>query len=201
GPALLVVLETLTPSERVAFVLHDLFDLSFEEIAPIIDRSVAATRQLASRARRKVRGADEVSGSDPKSQRVIVFAFLTAWRDGNFSALIELLDPNVVFRADDVAVQTALKNKERGAPQLESELNGPQTVAKVFKGRAEGIQHGLVNGVSGLSWAPAGKPVVAFLFKITNGKIATIDMVMDPKELKKIDIEIVNDGEQNDEEK
>jgi RNA polymerase sigma-70 factor (ECF subfamily) len=193
GPAMLVVLETLTPAERVAFVLHDLFDVSFEEIAPIVDRSAAATRQLASRARRKVQGADVVSASTLKSQREIVSAFLTASRDGNFSALLELLDPSVVLRADDVAVQTALKNKDRGAPPLQSEISGPQAVAKIFKGGAQAAQLALFNGVAGATWAPGGKPVVAFLFTLKNGKIATIDVVMERDRLKRMDIEIVND--------
>jgi RNA polymerase sigma-70 factor, ECF subfamily len=193
GPALFVVLETLTPAERVAFVLHDLFDLSFEEIAPIVDRSAAATRQLASRARRKVRGADEVSASDPKSRREIVSAFLAASRDGNFSALLELMDPGVILRADDVAVQTALKNQARGAPRLQSELTGPQAVAETFKGGIQAAQLALMDGAWGATWAPGPKPVVAFLFTLRNGKIATIEVVMDPERLKRIDIEIVND--------
>lgn len=198
GPALLVVLETLTPTERVAFVLHDLFDLSFEEIAPIVDRSAAAARQLASRARRKVRGANDVPNSDRNSQREIVSAFLAASREGNFSALLELLDPNVVLRADDVAVQIALKNQAKGAPPLERELIGAQAVAEAFKGRAKAAEPALIDGVPGATWAPGGKPIVAFLFTLRNGKIATMDIVMDPEKLKRIDIEIVKDEERRD---
>lgn len=198
GPALLVVLETLTPTERVAFVLHDLFDLSFEEIAPIVDRSAAAARQLASRARRKVRGANDVPSSDRNSQREIVSAFLAASREGNFSALLELLDPNVVLRADDVAVQIALKNQAKGAPPLERELIGAQAVAEAFKGRAKAAEPALIDGAPGATWAPGGKPIVAFLFTLRNGKIATMDIVMDPEKLKRIDIKVVKDEERRD---
>lgn len=195
GPALLVVLETLTPTERVAFVLHDLFDLSFEEIAPIVERSAAAARQLASRARRKVRGANDVSNPDRNSQREIVSAFLAASRDGNFSALLELLDPNVVLRADDVAVQIAIRNKAKGAPPLQRELIGSHAVAEAFKGRATAAELALIDGVPGATWAPGGRPIVAFLFTLGNGKIAALDVVMDPERLKGIEIEIVNDEE------
>ncbi|MFL5812159.1 MAG: sigma-70 family RNA polymerase sigma factor [Bdellovibrionia bacterium] len=190
GPALLIVLEALTPQERVAFVLHDLFDLSFEEIAPIIDRTEAATRQLASRARRKVRGAKDVPRDDRGSQRQIVAAFLAASRNGNFTALLELMNPNVVLRADAVAVKVAQKNQAKGAPAFESETHGSQKIAELFKGRAKGAQIAVINGMAGGTWAPNGKPVVVFQFKVDGGKITAIDVVMDPEALKKLEIQL-----------
>lgn len=190
GPALLIILEALTPQERVAFVLHDLFDLSFEEIAPIVDRTEAATRQLASRARRKVRGAKDVSRDDRDSQRQIVAAFLTASRDGNFTALLELMNPNAVLRADTLAVKVAQKNQAKGAPTFESETHGSQKIAEIFKGRAKGAQIAFINGMACGTWAPNGKPVVVFQFGIENGKIATIDVVMEPESLKKLEIKL-----------
>src|SRR5262249_30315131 len=120
GSALLIVLRTLTPAERVAFVLHDLFDLPFEEIAPIVGRSEAAARQLASRARRRGRGA-EGGRKDEAKKREIVSAFLAASREGNFNALLQLLDPEILLTADDVAVKTAAAHKAKGAPPFESE--------------------------------------------------------------------------------
>src|SRR5207253_7945999 len=122
GLALLVVLETLTPAERVAFVLHDMFDLSFDEIAPIVGRSPTAARQLASRARRRVQGADTRPNADHARRRKIVDAFLAASRSGNFDALLAVLDPNVVLRADSAAVRMAAARQAVGAPRLAPEL-------------------------------------------------------------------------------
>src|SRR5579871_3726890 len=135
GSALLIVLRTLTPAERVAFVLHDLFDLSFEEIAPIVGRSEAAARQLASRARRRVRGCQE-GREDETKKREIVSAFLTASREGNLNALLALLAPEAVLTADDAAVKIAEANKAKGAPPFQSEMQGAKAVAETFKGRA-----------------------------------------------------------------
>ena len=149
GPALLVVLDTLTPAERIAFVLHDLFDLSFDEIAPIIDRTEIAARQLASRARRRVRGMKTTSQEDTHRQREIVTAFLTASRDGNFSALLKLLHPDVVLRADKTAVKVAAANRAKGAPAFKSEIRGAEDVAETLKGRARGAQLALVDGFTG----------------------------------------------------
>lgn len=190
GQALLVVLDTLTPAERIAFVLHDLFDLSFEEIAPIIDRTEAAARQLASRARRRVRGASTPQ-EDIERQQEVVAAFLAAARDGNFEALIKLLHPDIVLRADDTAVKIAEANKHKGAPKFKREIRGAKNVADTFKGNAEAAQLALVNGSPGATWAPGGKPVVAFCFLLKGGKISAIDIVMDRKELCDIDIEII----------
>src|SRR5215813_1466031 len=137
GSALLIVLGTLTPGERVAFVLHDLFDLPFEEIAPIVGRSEAAARQLASRARRRVRGGQE-GQEDQAKKREVVSAFLAASREGNFNALLQLLDPEILLTADDVAVKTAAANQAKGAPQFQNEMRGATVVAETFKGRALG---------------------------------------------------------------
>jgi RNA polymerase sigma-70 factor, ECF subfamily len=194
GPALLVVLETLAPAERVAFVLHDMFDLPFDEIATIVGRSEAATRQLASRARRRVQGAGRVADADRAVDRQVVDAFLAASREGNFDALLAVLDPNVVLHADEVAVRVAAANKWRGAPSLSSELSGARAVAEAFKGRARGAQRALVNGDAGAVYAVGGQPRAAFLFTVDGGKIVEIRLVMDPERLGEIDVEILRDG-------
>jgi RNA polymerase sigma factor (sigma-70 family) len=181
GPALLVVLETLSPAERVAFVLHDLFAVPFDEIAPIVGRNPATTRQLASRARRRVQGASAVSG-DRTRQREIVGAFLAASRGGDFEALLAVLDPDVVLRADPAAVRMGASAEVRGAA----------AVAGTFSGRAQAAQPALVNGVAGLVWAQGGQPRVVFDFKIEDGKIAGIDMIADPEQLRRLDLAILN---------
>src|SRR5207247_2122857 len=159
GLALLVVLETLTPAERVAFVLHDMFDLPFDEIAPVVGRSPAAARQLASRARRRVRGAATAPDADLTRRREIVDAFLAASRGGDFDALLALLDPDVVLRADPAAVRAGATREVRGAA----------AVADTFSGRARFAQPALVNGAVGAVWAPGGQPRVVFGFTITHG--------------------------------
>ncbi|WP_374077134.1 sigma-70 family RNA polymerase sigma factor [Bdellovibrio bacteriovorus] len=189
GPALLIVLDMLTPAERIAFVLHDLFDLSFEEIAPIIDRSEENARQLASRARRRIRGAKN-SQEDSERQREVISAFLAASRDGNFEALIKLLHPDATLRADETAVKIAEANKAKGAPQFKKEIKGAKSVADTMNGKAAAAQLALINGLTGATWAPGGKPVVAFCFSVKDGKISDIEIVMDPKKLSTFDIEI-----------
>ncbi len=183
GLALLVVLDTLTPAERVAFVLHDMFDLPFDEIAPIVGRSPAAARQLASRARRRVQGAVAVSNADRTRQREIVDAFLAAARGGNFDALLAVLDPDVVLRADRAAVQMGASAEVHGAP----------AVAETFSKRARFAQPALVNGAVGLVWAPGGRPRVVFGFTITRGKIVEIELVADPERLRQLDLTVLND--------
>jgi RNA polymerase sigma-70 factor (ECF subfamily) len=187
GPALLIVLETLAPAERVAFVLHDLFDLSFEEIAPVIGKSEMATRQLASRARRRIRGAKETS-EEERQKRAIVSAFLKASREGDFASLLQLLDPAVMLRADEVAVKVAHANKSKGAPGFQSKMQGAQTIAELFKGKAAAASLALINGTVGSTWISGGKPRVAFAFNVTNGKITEIDIIMDPKDLSEIEV-------------
>jgi RNA polymerase sigma factor (sigma-70 family) len=183
GLALLVVLETLAPAERVAFVLHDMFDLPFDEIAPIVGRSPTAARQLASRARRRVKGAAAVPDADRTRQREVVDAFLAASRGGDFNALLAVLDPDVVLRADRPAVQA-------GASR---EVHGAAAVADSFSGRARAAQPAMVNGTVGLVWAPHGQPRVAFGFTIMRGKIVEIDLVADPERLRQLDLVILQE--------
>jgi RNA polymerase sigma-70 factor, ECF subfamily len=181
GLALLVVLETLAPPERVAFVLHDMFDLPFDEIAYIVGRSPAAARQLASRARRRVQGA-AIPDADLTRRREVVEAFLVASRGGDFDALLALLDPDVVLRADGAAVQLGATREVRGAA----------AVANTFSGRAQAAQRALVNGVAGAVWATGGRPRVVFGFTTRGGKIVEIDLVADPARLRQLDLVILN---------
>jgi RNA polymerase sigma factor (sigma-70 family) len=191
GPALLVVLDTLAPGERIAFVLHDLFDLSFEEIAPVIDRTETAARQLASRARRRVRGMKATGEEDTDRQREVVTAFLTASRDGDFSALLQLLHPDVVLRADATAVKVAAANRAKGAPAFKSEIQGANDVAETLKGRSRGAELALVDGFAGATWAPSRKPVVVFAFAVRDGRIEEIDVIMNAEDLKKMEVEVI----------
>lgn len=186
GPALVVVLETLTPPERVAFVLHDLFDIEFEQIANVLNKSEVATRQLASRARTKVRGAK--SESKKESDQKIVSAFLAASRSGNLEGLLQLLDPNIILRADDTAITTAAANKDRGAPQFAKELHGKTVIADTFKGRAVAAQLALINGQAGATWIAGEKPRVVFTFTITDGKITEIGVIMNQDDLNDIEV-------------
>jgi RNA polymerase sigma factor (sigma-70 family) len=176
GLALLVVLDTLTPAERLAFVLHDLFAVPFEEIAPIVDRSPAAARQLASRARRRVQGAPPPD-ADLARQRAVVDAFLAASRQGDFEALLALLDPDVVLRADPAAVRTGAAAEVRGAA----------AVAGTFSGRAQTARPALVDGAPGAVWAPGGRPRVAFGFTVADGRILAIDLLADPERLARVE--------------
>ena len=187
GPALLVVLDTLSPAERVAFVLHDMFDLSFEEIAPIVDRTPAAARQLASRARRSLRGA-AVPVADVARQRELVNSFLAASRDGDFERLVAVLSSDVVLRADDLAVRTAAANRRHGAPALAREVRGASGVADVFKGRASAALPALIDGEAGAVWMMAGRVLSAFVFTIERGKITGIDLIMEPGRLAELDV-------------
>jgi len=188
GPALLVVLETLAPAERVAFVLHDMFDLSFEEIAAIVGRSPEAARQLASRARRRLRGTS-VPQNDTGRHRQVVNAFLQASRGGDFDALLRVLAPEVVLRADGVAVRVAAARKWGGAPALSPEVRGAEAVAKTFKGRAEGALLAVIDGQPGAVWAAGGRPRAAFVFTIARDAITGIEIVMDPARLDQLDIQ------------
>ena len=183
GLALLVVLNTLNPAERLAFVLHDLFAVPFDEIAPIVGRSPTATRQLASRARRRVQGAATASDVDLARQREVVDAFLAASRGGDFDALLAVLDPDVVLRADYTAVHMGASEEVRGAPD----------VAGQFSGRARVAQLALVNGTIGLVWASGGHPRVVFDFTIRGGKIVAIDMLADPERLRELDLEVLKE--------
>jgi RNA polymerase sigma factor (sigma-70 family) len=184
GLALLVVLETLAPAERLAFVLHDMFDLSFDEIAPIVDRSPTAARQLASRARRRIQGAPTSHNTDLTSQRQVVDAFLAAARGGNFEALLAVLDPDVVLRSDPAAVP-------RGVP---TEIRGAAAIAnRAVKGGARAAQPALVNGEVGVIVAPRGRLLMVLRFTIANGKIVEIEAVADPKRLSHLELAILSD--------
>jgi RNA polymerase sigma-70 factor (ECF subfamily) len=193
GLALMVVLDTLAPAERVAFVLHDMFDLSFDEIAPILGRSSAATRQLASRARRRVQGSPAKPDADHTRHREIVAAFLAASRGGDFSGLLAVLDPDVVLRADTFAVQAAAAAASKGAPHLAAEVRGAAAVADVFRGRAQAARLAMVDGAPGAVFAPGGKPRSAFAFAIEGGKIAGISVIADPETLRELDIAILGE--------
>jgi len=178
GMALLVVLGTLKPAERVAFVLHDMFAVPFEEVAAIIGRSPAAARQLASRARRRVQGADAVASGNQSRQRDIVDAFLSASRSGDFEALLVLLDPDVVVRADQSVVRM-------GAP---AEVAGAAAVAGTFSGRARATRPALLSGIPGAVWTERGELRMVFSFTIVDGTITGIDMIADPDRIGELDV-------------
>lgn len=190
GPALLMILDTLSPAERLAFVLHDVFAVQFEEIAVILERSPVATRQLASRARRRVRGAPSASTTpDYSRQREIVAAFLAAARDGDFEALLSLLAHDAVLRADAATVRIARSPVilRMGATEV---IRGAAAVAETFAGlRARAAKPALIDGVPGAVWAPGGRPQVAFSFRIEDGTIATIDLLGDPETLRLVELD------------
>jgi RNA polymerase sigma factor (sigma-70 family) len=188
GLALLVVLDTLSPAERLAFVLHDLFAVPFEEIAPIVERSPEATRQLASRARRRVRGASVSGDPDRARQRAVVEAFLAASREGDLERLLTVLDPEVVLRADRAAVATATARAAEGAPALAPEMRGAEAVAGAFRGKAQGAQPALVDGALGAVYAPGGRPRSVFTLTITDGRITAIEVVSDPARIAELDV-------------
>jgi RNA polymerase sigma factor (sigma-70 family) len=179
GLALLVVLQTLTPTERLAFVLHDMFAVPYDDIAPILGKSPAAARQLASRARRRVQGTPEPAGPDALRQKEIVTAFLAASRGGDFTALLEVLDPEVVVRADPAVVARG------GMPAL---VSGAAAVAETFSGRAQAARLTLVDGLAGLVWSYRGEPQVIFSFTVTDGRITAIELRGDPDYLRDTDL-------------
>jgi RNA polymerase sigma-70 factor, ECF subfamily len=186
GLALLVVLETLKPAERVAFVLHDMFDLTFDEISPIVGRTSEATRQLASRARRRVRGASP-SDVDQSRKREVATAFITAAREGDFEALVAVLDPEVVLRSDPQGVRM-------GGP---AELRGALRVAEFFNGRARVAQVGLIDGEVGLLVPVEGRILFALELTMEDGKITAIDAVASRDSLDAMDLQFAG-GTQSD---
>lgn len=186
GPALFVVLDSLAPAERVAFVLHDVFDVSFDDIASILERSPVAARQLASRARRRLRGA---SRNDPDEHAQLVSAFLTASREGSFERLLAVLSPEVALRADDLAVRTAAARAQRGAPNLVRETRGAADVAEVFAGRARGAVPARIDGRLGAVWKVGDAVRTAFIFDSVGGEITAITIVMEPAALARLVIE------------
>ncbi|MGY4284446.1 RNA polymerase sigma factor (sigma-70 family) [Bradyrhizobium sp. LM2.7] len=180
GAALLVVLETLQPAERLAFVLHDMFAVPFEEIAPIVGRSVDASRQLASRARRRVQGAP-VPETDLSRQRKIVDAFLAASREGNFEGLLAVLDPDVVFRADQAAVRLGSLPEVRGA----------DAVAQIFKGRAQTARPALVDGEMGIAVILGGHLRIALRVGFGGDRIAGIEAMADAEQIAALEVEVL----------
>ena len=184
GLALLVVLDTLTPVERLAFVLHDLFAVPFEEIAPIVGRSPAAARQLASRARRRVRAGEATVPAGGSHSREIVDAFLAAARRGEFGALLRLLDPDVALRADAAAVR--LGGSE--------ELRGAEAVAGFFSGRAQGARTALIDGAVGLVVILDGEVRIAVTATVEAGRITGLDAIADPARLRELDVVILDAG-------
>ena len=181
GVALLVILDTLTPAERLAFVIHDMFDLSFNEIASIIGRSPDAARQLASRARRRVRGADTIPDVELRSQRRVVDAFLGALRAGDFEGLLTVLDPDVVVRTDIA-----------GVPEIRGARNWAQG-AVAFSRMARAVQPALVNGSAGLVFAPRGQLSRALSFTIAHGKIVQVEVITDPERLRQLNLAVQDD--------
>ena len=181
GLALLAVLDALTPAERVAFVLHDVFALPFDEIAPIVGRSTAAARQLASRARRRVRGAP-VPDTDLDGQWAVVDAFLAAAREGDFERLLAVLDPDVVVRSDGGKARPELASVVRGAEAV-------ATQAMSFRRFAETATRALVNGVpGGVDWDPDGRPFAVISLTVAGGRIVSIDVLADPDRLRQTDL-------------
>ena len=177
GLALLVVLDTLTPAERLAFVLHDMFAVPFEEIAPIVERSPVATRQLASRARRRVQEA-RVQPGEISRRREVVAAFLAASREGDFDALLTMLDPDIVLRADSAAAQMG----------ADAEAIGPRAVAGIFSGRAKALRPALIDGAPGAVWTYRGETRVVFAFTFTGGTITAIEQIADPERIARFEV-------------
>jgi len=184
GLALLVVLETLEPAERLAFVLHDVFGMTFDEIAPIVDRSAVAARQLASRARRRVQGQAPTSDPDLRTQRRVIDAFLAAVREGDFEALVAVLDPAIVLRADGGAV--------KGMSRLVRGAQGVAAQAATFSKLGLTNQVVLVNGNIGVvSRLPDGRVLSVIGFTIAGGKVVEMDILADPDRLSRLDLSAI----------
>jgi RNA polymerase sigma-70 factor (ECF subfamily) len=182
GVALLVVLDTLKPAERVAFVLHDMFDLPFEDIAPIVGRTPAAARQLASRARRRVKGARPDDGADAARRQQIVTAFLAASKSGDLAALLRVLDPDVMLRADAVAARMG------GV----SELRGADAVAAIFKGRAQAARPAVIDGAPGFAVIFQGQLRIAVVLSFAGERIAGIEAFADPLRLRTMEVALLD---------
>jgi RNA polymerase sigma-70 factor (ECF subfamily) len=182
-------METLAPAERVAFVLPDMFKLPFEDIAPIVSRSPATARQLASRARRRLQGAPETPEADRERRREVVSAFLAASRGGDFSAQLAILDADVVLRADAPMIAASLA-RIGDTPPLAREIHGREQVAKLFENRAKAAQTVLVDGEAGLAFVFGGQPRAVIDFVIEDGRIVEISMIGDPRTIEGIDLVI-----------
>src|SRR5437867_2131346 len=185
GLALLVVLDTLSPAERLAFVLHDMFELPFDEIAPMVGRSTEATRQLASRARRRVKGAEvRAPGPDLARQREVVDAFFRAARGGDFDALVAVLDPGVVLRTDFGARHPTASRVIRGAPAVARQARGFRSAV---------VRPALVNGAAGAVITVGGRPFAVMGFTVVEGKIVEIDAIADPERVGRIAAAVLSD--------
>ena len=183
GAALLVVLDLLSPGERVAFVLHDVFAVPFDEIATIVGRSPDAARQLASRARRRVQGATAAGGVDLVHRRAVVDAFLTAARDGDFDALLTILDPDVVLRPDATTVRMG------NVP----EAHGAKAVAEFMRRGASALRLAVVDGVAGLAWMPGGRILGAVELTIAGDRIVQIELTREPEHLERLDVVLLDE--------
>jgi RNA polymerase sigma factor (sigma-70 family) len=181
GLALMVVLDTLAPAERLAYVLHDLFAMPFEDIAPVVERSPAATRQLASRARRRIAVQSPRPADDLGRQRQAVDAFFAAARDGDFEALVAVLDPDVILRSDGGTVRAGATVLVRGAAEVASR-------ALTFARLSPHVRPALVNGVAGVVVAPGGRPFSIMAFTVSDGRIVAIDALADPDRLRRVDL-------------
>ena len=186
GLALLVVLDTLPPAERLAFVLHDMFAVPFEEIAPVVGRSPAAARQLASRARRRVQGEAPEPDADLAEQRRVVDAFFAAAREGDFDGLVAVLDPDVVVRSDGGPNRPGISVEVRGAEAVASR-------AMRFAHLAPWVKPALVNGAAGVVVAPRGRPFSVMGFTVSGGRVVEIDALADPERLRRLDLTILED--------
>lgn len=182
GSALLIVLERLSPGERVAFVLHDVFAVPFDGVASVLDRSPEAVRQLASRARRRVQGVDPSSGFDPLRQRQIVEAFLAAARGGDFDGLLAVLDPDVVLRPDPAALRMGSLRETRGA----------NAVATALAGGAQAARLALVNGIPALVWSPDGTTRGVIEFHVAAGRIVSLDVTGDPDRISELEVVLLD---------
>jgi RNA polymerase sigma-70 factor (ECF subfamily) len=183
---MLAVLQRLPPAERVAFVLHDVFGVPFEEIAAVVGRTPVAARQLASRGRRRVQGAADDSAADRERQREVVEAFFAASKAGDFEALLAVLAPDVVLRPDAAALRMGARTG-----WITSERRGARAVAQQFAGQAQAARLALIDGLPGAVWAPGARPVVAFVFTVRDGRVAEIRLVADPRRLRQLKIETV----------
>lgn len=181
GAALLIVLDSLQPAERVAFVLHDVFAVPFDEIAVIVDKSPDATRQLASRARRRVQGTSGTVDVDPMRQREVVHAFLRAAQSGDFEGLLQVLDPGVVLRPDAAALQMGSMKETVGAREVAGALSGGAKVAKLA----------VIDGLAGLVWAPGGELRGVIQFTVVDGRISALDVTSDPDRIAALDVVVL----------
>ncbi|HEX5167363.1 MAG TPA: sigma-70 family RNA polymerase sigma factor [Thermomicrobiales bacterium] len=185
GLAMLVVLETLEPAERLAFVLHDMFALPYDEIAPIVGRTPVATRQLASRARRRVQGADSPSQAGLSGKRKVIDAFLAAARGGDFAAMIAVLDPNIVLRTDRSVSPADTRREIRGAEAV---------AGQAMRGGARAARPALINGDVGVVVAPRGRLLMVLNFTVgDNGKVIAIDAIADPDHLSELTLAVIPD--------